>query len=151
MAFDSNPSAVYHGTGFGELREIGAPVYDIDTDARYAEPSSGAVALTRITESLDASSQMVESPNRLVGVRVTGGDAGTDGELRFIRAGDIPEAAVTTGGSGVAASASNGLFLRIGSQSLFIASNAAGNVVVASADESALGGASFVVRFYEIR
>lgn len=136
--FDANPQAVYHGAGFGELQSLGTSRFDIDTSNAFRAPDSGQTfAVARLTA----------DPNRMVGVRVSGGDAGVDHVVRFFRAGDFPTANVTTS---TVASDSNGVRIRIGGESLFLGRNAAGNLMAASSAEGNLGGANFVVTLYEV-
>ena len=141
MSFDSNPSAVYHGVGYGELRHVATATFDMSSanDDTYYVSDTGAITVGDFTERV-----------LLVKVKSDHADAKTGDVLNPVSFDDIAEQAVTAGSD--APTASNGLIIPLDGQQIYLSRGSGGHLVLGGSDVSdSFGTGTVTVGVYEMR
>ena len=140
MAFDSNPQAVFHGAGFGELRQRDQATFNFSSasDGVFVASSTGSITVT-------------DHVGRLALVKITGATAGAMGQLYPVDFADIAEESVTAGTD--SGSLTNSIAISVGSVIMYLSRGSGTHLVLAGSDVSAAPGTStaVVVTVYEIR
>jgi len=150
MAFDSNPMAVHHGEGYGELQVIGSPAFTM-SEASNGDGDNKMFASSAATAfNLDTD---VKSPHQLLGIElISGAGSNQNDDIRWIRAGRIPNDAHTAGQDGTDANTAKiNYWVSTLEVALRLGRDSDGNLMVGSSDLSALGLGNFVINIHKVR
>ena len=137
MAFDSNPMAIYHGEGYGELRQIGQATFNMSSASNsvLTASSTGSITVANIVD-------------RLAFVHISG-TAGTDDKLYAVNFNKIRSQEVVAGTD--TGSATNSVVLDITEEQVFLSRGSGTHLVIGSSDvATVLGAGNVTVTVYEV-